>query len=62
MMDLQVVHHHERFGAFAFCFEPLKEWQERVDGVGACEGFGVDKPVMNTQGTNHRDRLPSLVG
>ncbi len=40
-MDLQVVHHHERFGAFAFGFEPLKEWQERVYGVGACEGFGV---------------------
>ncbi len=41
MMDLQVVHHHERFGAFAFGLEPLKEWQERVDGVGACEGFGM---------------------
>ena len=61
MMDLQVVHHHERSGAFAFGFEPLKEWQEGVDGVEACEGFGMDQAVVNAECANHCDRLPSLI-
>ncbi|MFM7727617.1 MAG: hypothetical protein ACKO7B_13005, partial [Flavobacteriales bacterium] len=60
-MDLQVVHHHECLGSFTFLLEPLKEWQEGVNCVGACEGFGVDQPVVNAQGTNHGNGLPSLV-
>ena len=61
MMDLQVVHHHERLSPFTFLFEPPKERQEGVDRVGAGKGFRVNQAVVNAKGTYHGNRLPSLI-
>ncbi len=53
MMDLQVVHHHERLSPFTFLFEPPKERQEGVDRVGAGKGFSMNQAVVDAESSNH---------